>query len=285
MCLPIAVETVPTKLLIVDDESSIRRLLKRCFEGAGYEVVEADSGESLYEMLGTHRIDLITLDIGLGSQDGLELARTIRQKHDIPIIMVTGKGDLIDTVVGLEVGADDYITKPFELREVLARTRAVLRRYETKVATPVTDQDQPAAGGATTENTAPEPASASTEQFATTSANTSRTIENPGQCYEFNGWWLDIASRELTDPDNQACELTTAEFELLKLLVTHPRHVLTRDQIMDNLKGNDWVPSDRTIDNQVSRLRRKLHTASSTGQLVKTVRGAGYMFNANVKRH
>jgi len=170
---------VSNKILIVDDESAVRRLLRRCFEGAGYDVVEADSGESMFEELENSAIDLVTLDIGLGTQDGLELARQVRQKRNIPIIMVTGKGDLIDTVVGLEVGADDYITKPFELREVLARVRAVLRRYE------VSGSDQSSSSASTDSSLSGDvPASEATSSAAT---------ENPGSCYRFDDWLLDTA--------------------------------------------------------------------------------------------
>lgn len=251
-------------ILIVDDEASIRRLLRRCFEGAGFETVEAATGDEMFSALAKTDISLITLDIGLGSQDGLELARKVRMSHQVPIIMVTGKGDLIDTVVGLEVGADDYIAKPFELREVLARVRAVLRRYENGSVTPPAP---PVAPDSTTKpQTEPEP-----DQAA-------------GSSYQFNNWVLNTSSRELYDADNKLSELTTAQYELLVLLVTHPRQVLSRDKIMDLLKGCDWSPTDRTIDNQISRLRRKLNQPESESQLIKTVRGAGYMFNAQVEK-
>lgn len=259
------------KLLIVDDEDSVRRLLKRCFEGAGYLVEEACDGTQLWEKLNSEDIDLITLDIGLGEHDGLELAKAIRQSHNVPIVMVTGKGDLIDTVVGLEVGADDYVSKPFELREVLARVKAVLRRYDIN-STQAT-------------NAAPTPNSAvlhesNANHSSTTDSNHNGTLNK--SCYEFNGWRLNAASRELTKPDNSQCELTTAEYELLLVMVSNARQVLSRDQLMDLLKGTDWHPTDRTIDNQISRLRRKLLSEDEQHQLIKTVRGVGYMFNASV---
>jgi len=198
----------------------------------------------MLEQLASQTIDLITLDISLGSEDGLEIAREIRASHSTPIIMVSGKGDLIDTVVGLEVGADDYITKPFELREVIARVRAVLRRYQ------------------------------SVEEKSTTQATTS--------LHKFDNWTLNSSTRELHDTENNPVPLTTGEYELLYVFVTNPRQVLSRDQIMDNLKGREWLPNDRTIDNQVARLRKKLEAADDAQPLIKTVRGAGYLFTAEI---
>lgn len=259
------------KLLIVDDENSVRRLLKRCFEGAGYLVEEACDGTQLWEKLSNEDIDLITLDIGLGEHDGLELAKSIRQTHNVPIVMVTGKGDLIDTVVGLEVGADDYVSKPFELREVLARVKAVLRRYDIQKAqlpnaAPNLNAVEPESNKANKNN----------------ESDNNNIVELNQQCYEFNGWQLNAASRELHKPDSSYCELTTAEYELLLVMVKNARQVLSRNQIMDLLKGTDWHPTDRTIDNQISRLRRKLDSENNQQQLIKTIRGVGYMFNASV---
>lgn len=212
---------------------------------------EASNGAEMHAMLQQHDIDLVTLDISLDGEDGLDLARELRSKNPVPIIMVSGKGDLIDTVVGLEVGADDYISKPFELREVVARVRAVLRRYQP------TDGQQP---------------------VATISATQSNGIQK----YRFENWTLDITTRELLDVDNNIVAITTGEFDLLLLFVTSPRRVLSRDQIMDSLKGNEWLPNDRTIDNQVARLRKKLVSEDSKSSLIKTVRGAGYLFTAEV---
>ena len=161
--------------------------------------------------------------------------------------MVTGKGDTIDRVVGLELGADDYITKPFHVREVLARVRAVLRRTGS---------------GATR----PAPGAAGRDEQLT-----------------FEGWVLDGAKRELTSPAGESCELTTSEFDLLKAFATHPKRVLSRDQIMDLLRGHDWNPVDRSIDNLVVRLRRKIEADPERPRLIKTVRGAGYTFAADVR--
>ena len=235
-------------ILIVDDEAEVRRLLGSGFEAEGYAVSEAADGTSLLASLEKKRVDLITLDVRLGGEDGLNLAREIRAKTNVPIIMISGKGDMIDRIVGLELGADDYIAKPFHMREVLARVRAVLRRYE---------------------NREPE---------------TERSLESgKSRCFAFDGWRLDAGRRSLTNPEAENCELTTAEFNLLLLLLERPGRVLSRDEIMDLLKGHDWSPLDRSIDGLVARLRKKIERGE-VPQFVKTVRGVGYVFAAQVRR-
>lgn len=233
-----------TTILIVDDEKSVRTLLRNCFEKESFTVFEAGTRAEMFNLLESQNISLITLDISLGSEDGLEIARELRTQCSTPIIMVSGKGDLIDTVVGLEMGADDYISKPFELREVIARVRAVLRRYK--------DVDKNA------------------------SRSTAATL------HKFNNWILNSTTRELHDTEGNSIPLTTGEYELLYIFVSNSRCVLSRDQIMDNLKGREWVPNDRTIDNQVARLRKKLEADDNSQPLIKTVRGAGYLFTAEV---
>jgi len=236
-------------ILIVDDESSIRRLLRRALEQEGFRVLEAENGSELTSTIQNESVDLITLDLSLGSENGLELAREIKKESDVGIIIVSGKGELIDTVVGLEVGADDYITKPFELRDVIARVRAVLRRSAKHKAT----------------------------------SALSDTSTTALECkFSFAGWTLDTLTRELRDQQEQICDLTTGEYELLHLLVRHPRQVLSRDQIMDQIKGHQWAANDRTIDNQVARLRKKLKVDDDQSAVIKTIRGAGYMFTPNV---
>ena len=239
-------------ILVVDDEPSVRKVLRRCFEMESYLVVEADNGETLYEALNAGPIDLITLDLSLAGEDGLQIAREIRSRSAVPIIIVSGKGELIDTVVGLEVGADDYISKPFELREVLARVRSVLRRSgaNNKSAQALIGSHNP-----------PKPRSA--------------------RQYHFNGCTLSTLTRELTTINGSVCDLTTAEYDLLEFFANHAHQALSRDQIMDLLKGNDWNPSDRTIDNHIVRLRKKLDSAGSP-QSIKTIRGIGYQFITNV---
>jgi two-component system, OmpR family, response regulator len=241
-------QPAPAHILIVDDEVEVRRLLEAGLKAEGYAVSEAADGAGLMAMLEKKPVDLITLDVRLGGEDGFNLAREVRAKNNVPIIMISGKGDMIDRVVGLELGADDYIAKPFHMREVLARIRAVLRRYETQGA---------------------EPARASP-------AEKSRR-------FEFDGWVLDAGRRALVNPEGKDCELTTAEFNLLLLLVERPGRVLSRDELMDLLKGHDWTPLDRSIDGLVARLRKKIERGE-VPQLLKTVRGVGYVFAAQVRR-
>ena len=236
-------------ILVVDDEPEVRLLLRRCFEREGYAVSEAHNGEELFQVLDHGPVTLITLDLGLGGEDGLELARRVRARRNLPIVMISGKGDTIDRVVGLELGADDYITKPFHLREVLARVRAVLRRYE-----------------GTADNTA------------------QAAAEKSSDIVRFDNWVFNTARRELWTPAGAAQELTTAEFNLLDIFVRRPGRVLSRDNIMDLLKGAEWSPVDRTIDNLVARLRKKIEHDPDAPHLIKTVRGIGYIFTGDVQR-
>src|SRR6476660_10186207 len=231
------------QILVVDDEAEIRTLLRRCFEREGYQVLEAKDGAEFRTSIEQAPISLITLDLTLSGEDGLELAREIRAKCNVPIIMLTGKGDAIDRVVGLELGADDYLAKPFELRELVARVRAVLRRTAAAEPTP-----------------------------------------SSGQRYAFEGWILDIGRRSLKRDSGEDQELTTSEFNFLEAFVKRPHRVLSRDEIMDLLKGHDWSPLDRSIDNLIARLRKKIEGDPEHPQLIKTVRGVGYTFAADAKR-
>lgn len=243
------------RILVVDDDAAVRTLLRECFELEGYAVCEAGSGAEISAYLDKEPVQLITLDIGLGGENGFDIARQIRATNNVPIVMITGKGDTIDRVVGLELGADDYITKPFHLREVLARVRAVLRRYEAGVEAGPSSVAAPSASAAT-----------------------------PGERLAFAGWTLDTGRRELKSDAGATQELTTAEYNLLELLVKRPSRVLSRDNIMDLLKGHDWSPYDRTIDSLVVRLRRKIEPEPETPRLIKTVRGVGYVFASDVRR-
>jgi two-component system OmpR family response regulator len=236
-------------ILIVDDEPEVRALLRAGLEAEGFAVVEAGNGAEADAQLAARPVSLLTLDLKLGGEDGLKLARDLRAKRNTPIIMITGKSDPIDRVVGLELGADDYIAKPFLMREVVARIRAVLRRYQA--SEPAAVHETPAAEGVR---------------------------------YAFDGWSLDLGRREVRNPAGEMCDLTTAEFNLLAILVQRPGRVLSRDELMDLLKGHEWTPMDRSIDGLVARLRRKIEPESERPQLVKTVRGVGYVFAGTVKR-
>lgn len=234
-------------IAVVDDDDRIRRLLRRCFEPEGYRVSEAANRDELEALMLRDPVDLITLDLGLGGDDGLSIARSIRAASNVPIIMVTGKDDPIDMIVGLEMGADDYITKPFHVREVLARARSVLRRAAVLSESPGT-----------------------------------RPKSDTGDSYVFDGWDLNVTRRELHDPAGNQVPLTTGEFDLLVVLVKNPNRVLSRDQIMDHLRGRDWNPDDRSIDNQIARLRKRIETDPQNPHFIKTVRGIGYSFTAIV---
>lgn len=223
-------------ILVVEDDQKIRTLLRRTLETDGGNVLEAANGPEALAAVRDHRLDLVTLDLDLGETDGLDVARELRRASTVPIIMITGKGDVIDRVVGLELGADDYITKPFHVREVLARVKAVLRRGSE--ATPAT----------------PDCA-----------------------MLRLDGLTLDLDRMEVMDRNGQHCEVTTADIRLLRAFVGHPLRPLSRDQLMDLTQGTEWSPLDRTIDNQVARLRKKIERDPTDPQLIRTVRGVGYM--------
>jgi DNA-binding response OmpR family regulator len=235
-------------ILVVDDEEGVRALLRDCFELEGYRVSEARDGRELDRRLEEGPADLITLDLNLAGESGFDIARRIRAQNNVPIVMITGKGDTIDRIVGLELGADDYITKPFHVREVLARVRAVLRRYEPAVA--ASAAAQPAAG----------------------------------RRFHFEGYVLDLDRRDLKTSAGEPRELTTAELNLLVLFLERPARVLSRDNIMDLLKGQDWSPYDRSIDSLIVRLRRKIEPDPEQPRLIKTVRGVGYVLAAEVRK-
>jgi len=241
----------PLRILVVDDEPRIRNMLRRYLAEEGFQVGEAADGAELRRELERAPADLVLLDLVMPGEDGLSLARMIRQRSQVPIIMLTGKGDLIDRVAGLEAGADDYIAKPFHLREVLARIRTVLRRVPAEPA-----RAAPAKGAAG------EP--------------------EAGQVLAFEGWRLDLLRRELSSPAGAAVPLTTGEFDLLRAFALHPNRVLNRDQLMDLVKGREWAAFDRAIDAQVVRLRKKIEADPAKPRLIKTVRGAGYIFAAAV---
>lgn len=237
-------------ILVVDDEPRIRAMLSRYLSDEGFRVSAASDGVAMREILDRDPVDLVLLDLVMPGEDGLSLARHIRQRSDVPVIMLTGKGELIDRVVGLEAGADDYIAKPFHLREVLARIRTVMRRVH------------------------PQPASSA--------AQVAPSKQPAGDTLVFQDWRFDLLKRELRRPDGNLVPLTAGEFDLLRVFASNPNRVLDRDHLMTLVKGRDWAAFDRAIDTQVVRLRRKIEPDPHNPQLIKTVRGAGYIFAAAV---
>jgi DNA-binding response OmpR family regulator len=226
-------------LLVVDDDEDIRELLRTYLGSVGYTVLEAADAKALRAVLTTHPVDLILLDQRLPDADGLVLAREIRADSDVGIIIITGFGQPVDRILGLELGADDYVAKPVDLRALLARIRSVLRR------------------------------------------RASRPTEPPG-ALGFEGWSIDPSARRLTAPGGGVVELTTGEFDLLMIFARHPNRVLSRDEIMNALHHRDAGPYDRAIDVQVGRLRRKIEPDPARPVLIKSVRGAGYLFAPKV---
>ncbi len=235
-------------ILIVDDDRRIREMLATYLEEEGFKVSQAENGQQLRAEISAAEIDLVLLDQVIPGDDGLNLLRELRRRSSVPVIMITGKGEMLDRIIGLEVGADDYIAKPFHLREVLARIRAVLRRC------------------------APAP---------TPDAGIGEAGPKSGRLV-FAGWTLDPRRRELRDSDGAEVELTTGEFNLLLAFLQSPNRPLNRDQLMDRLRGRDWSPFDRSIDTQVGRLRKKIEADPKNPSLIKTVRGIGYVFTPEV---
>ncbi len=230
-------------ILIADDDRLIRTSLARFLTGSGFRVSVAEDGVAMFAAVEKGRFDLIVLDIMMPGEDGLSLCKRLRAESNVPVILLTALSGEIDRIVGLELGADDYICKPFSPRELLARIRAVLRRT----------------GG-----------------FAHKGEGA------PGASYEFEGWRLDAVRRTLHNPEGALVELTGGEFDLLLTFAEHPQHVLTRDQLLDLTRGRAATVFDRSIDVQVSRLRRKIEADPQVPVLIKTVRSGGYVFCADV---
>lgn len=235
-------ETLPC-ILLVDDDREIRSLLAEYLDSNGYRTLTAAEGTGMWRVLDNNRIDLIVLDLTLPGEDGLTLCRTLRARSSLPVIMLTARGEPLDRILGLEMGADDYMAKPFEPRELVARIRNVLRR--TQALPPNL-----------------EPASAKRLCFA--------------------GWVLDLTARNLVGPENTVIMLSGAEFRMLKIFLEHPNRVLSRDQLLNLTHGRDADPFDRSIDLQVSRLRQKLGDGAKAPSLLKTVRNEGYVLAASV---
>ena len=233
-------------ILIVDDHREIRDLVSRALTKEGFRVSTAADGRAMQKVLSAGRIDLILLDLMLPGEDGLSLCRKLRAESNVPIIMLTAKGEEVDRVIGLEMGADDYLPKPFGSRELIARIRAVLRRSNEGISRGASEQRP--------------------------------------RSYHFDRWVLDIGLRALLRDDGVAVPLSTGEFDLLIALVERPQRVLNRDQLLDLARGRSASSLDRSIDTQVSRLRKKLELDPGDPRIIKTVWGGGYMFTPDVSR-
>jgi two-component system OmpR family response regulator len=235
-----------TVIAVVEDDPEIGPLVAGLLRREGFEAELCPTGEAFDRMRARRRIDLAVLDVMLPGEDGLSICRRLRAEGEIPVLMVTARGDDIDRIVGLEIGADDYLPKPFNPRELIARVRAILRRTRDR------------------HRVAPAPA-----------------VE---ESWRFQGFLMDLTQRTLTDPAGAEIYLTGGEFDLLAAFVRHPRRVLSRDQLLDWTRGRDAQPFDRAIDVQVGKLRRKLEAHPAGEGLVKTVRGGGYCLAASVER-
>jgi two-component system OmpR family response regulator len=231
-------------ILIVDDQQEICDVVQEYLTGEGYRVSTAHDGAGMRRVLAQSHVDLVILDLMLPGEDGLTLARSLRSESGIGIIILTGRGETVDRIIGLEMGADDYLPKPFHLRELLARVKAVLRRAHDRTA----------------------------------------ETPHPGRSrVRFAGWNLDLSSRELLSPSGEEVRLTTGEFDLLSAFVNNANQVLSRDRLLDLARNREAGPFDRTIDVQVGRLRRKLEDDPQNPTLIKTVRGSGYIFTPTVE--
>ncbi|MET0517769.1 MAG: response regulator transcription factor [Burkholderiaceae bacterium] len=249
-------------IAVLDDEADITRLLAQYLGSHGYRTSELHSGAALMGLMAADPPALVLLDLGLPGEDGFAIARQLREHWRCGLVIVTGRGDAVDKVVGLEVGADDYVTKPFDLRELLARIKAVLRRIAPTSAGDLAAPAAPAAATAAISGAAP--AAATRELLA------------------FEGWQLDPAARRLSDPHGSEVALTGGEFDLLLAFAQHPGRVLSRDFLLSHTRGREAGPFDRTIDVLVGRLRRKLEADAENPQLIKSVRGAGYILTPAV---
>jgi two-component system OmpR family response regulator len=235
--------TAPVRLLLVDDEAALREPLAEYLSRQGFVVTKAASAAEARTLLRDETPDLALLDIMMPGEDGLSLCRHLTETRSVPTIFLTAKGEATDRIVGLEIGADDYVVKPFEPRELVARIRSVLRRATRG---PAEQQDN--------------------------------------EEYLFDSWRLDPLKRRLIDPEGAIVPISSAEFRLLMAFLEHPRQVLDRDRLLDMVQGREAHLFDRAVDNQVSRLRRKIELDSRNPQLIQTVWGGGYMLAADVRR-
>lgn len=248
----------PAHVAILDDEPDITQLLAAYLGTHGFRTTQLHDGRALMDLMAADTPELVLLDLGLPGEDGFVIARQLREHWHCGLVIVTGRGDAVDKVVGLEIGADDYVTKPFDLRELVARVKAVLRRLA-----PAPEGTSASAGPAG-------PAALVGEFVHDLSAGRERL--------HFEGWTVDVSARRVTGPDGEEVSLTTGEFDLLYTFLLHPGRVLSRDFLLEHTRGRESGPFDRTVDVQVGRLRRKLGAESGEGQWIKSVRGAGYLF-------
>ncbi len=235
-------------ILVVDDEEDLREVVRALLELNGFDVIEAENAEEMYDKIRDNNISLILLDIGLPVNDGLSALRTLRPEYDIPIVLLTGKGDVIDKVVGLELGADDYITKPFHSHELVARLRNILRR------------------------------SISTKSLR-------KVLKNEKKVISFNGWRLDIHAQLLINASNEEINITGHEFAILNALINSAGRTLSRSQLLDDIAPGkvELSPYDRSLDVMVAKLRKKLGDSPRRPRFIRTVRQLGYMFIADVQ--
>jgi two-component system phosphate regulon response regulator OmpR len=230
-------------VLVVDDDADVRSMIAEYLAGHGYEIDQAANGNEMRQALSRRVPDVVLLDLNLGGEDGLSLARHLREHHDVGIIMVTAASDVVDRIVGLEVGADDYVAKPFDPRELRARLKSVLRRVRSTAGGPSREGDR-------------------------------RT----GKRVRVGRFVLDLDGHRLLEAEGSEVELTSMEFDLLRVFTEHPNQVLSRDRLLTLTRNREWEPFDRSIDIRIARLRKKIEVDPETPRLIKTVRNAGYMF-------
>ena len=235
----------PASILVVDDDQRLCDLLRRYLSREGYRISTVLSGEQMRRHIQQDMPDLVLLDLVLPDADGLLLAKELQVHRRLGIIILTGKGETVDRIVGLEVGADDYISKPFDNRELLARIHSVLRRVKA------------------------EPDNSNTQPFDKSAVH-------------FSGWVLDLASHELISPEGKQIHLTSKEFKLLSLLAKNSKRVMSRTQILDAIDDREWTPDDRRIDVLVGKLRKKIERGPDKPVFIKTIRSEGYMFTAKI---
>lgn len=235
------------RILIIDDDPDVRDVVRYELETKGWQVSEAATAAEARELLAQQVPDLILLDLRLPDEDGLSIARRLRATSSIPIIMLSGLGGEVDRIVGLEMGADDYVVKPFNPRELIARVKAVLRRSATAAAPPA------------------------------------RSDTTDHDCRTFDGWVIDLTARVLSNPAGEQVPLTNAEFLLLEAFVGAPRHVLSRDQLLERTRSDCGEVFDRTIDVLILRLRRKIEPNPTSPRVIRTERGHGYVFDVKVE--